>query len=160
MSNSPHEPERAEIGFYVGLYHDVAEIWTGDMPSPLKDAIPDLRKITEELEVKVLEDKVFPCLPSWLVPRFKKYMLEMLPEEEKKYYKFGDNLAAYIEASTQLAVGSIDKYFKDVVINGVISAEKVSDTARKIMKKVRKDAHISIFDVWFYKIKIHFVKQH
>jgi len=157
LNEHPDQPEKAEIGFYIGLYHDIAEIWTGDMPSPLKDAIPGLRKRTEELEVKVLETHVFPLLPDWFVPKFKSYMLEMLPKEERDYYKFGDNLAAYIEASTQLAAGSNDYYFEGVVIDGIIKAETISNTAQQVMKKVRKDAHISCFKAWKYRLKRHFL---
>jgi len=156
LNEHPDEPERAEIGFYIGLYHDIAEIWTGDMPSPLKDAIPGLRKRTEELEVKVLEENVFPLLPEWFVPKFKSFMLEMLPKNDRDYYKFGDNLAAYIEASTQLAAGSKDYYFEGVVVDGIIKAETVSVTAKKVMKKVRKDAHISWIKEIKYKAKRRF----
>ena len=69
-------------------------------------------------------------------------MLEMLPQEERDFYKFGDNLAAYIEASTQLMIGSKDNYFAWVVADGVINAEKHSKLAKQVMKKVRKDARV------------------
>jgi len=153
LHENPQEPNLAEKGFYVGLYHDIAEIWTGDMPSPLKDAIPGLRERTEELEVEVLESKVFKYLPKWLIPSFKNVMLEMLPKEERNYYKFGDNLAAYIEASTQLAAGSKDYYFVGVVLDGVLKAKTISPVAQEIMKKVRKDAHIAAFWLPIHKAK-------
>jgi len=142
LSEQPYNIKKAEVGFFVGLYHDIAEIWTGDMPSPLKDAIPGLRKRTEELEIEVLETKVFPLLPSWLIPNFKKMMLEMLPKEERELYKFGDNLAAYVEASTQLMIGSNDYYFAWVVADGIIKASEHSKLAKQVMRKVRKDARV------------------
>lgn len=143
LHDNPTNIAQAQKGFFVGLYHDIAEVWTGDMPSPLKDAIPGLRKKTEELEVKMLEEHVFPFVPSPILAQFKGFMLEMLPQEDHDYFKFGDNLAAYVEASTQILVGSKDPYFVDVVADAVIKTYKLSPIARKIMTKVRKDASIS-----------------
>lgn len=149
LNQNPFDMKKAELGFYVGLYHDIAEIWTGDMPSPLKDAVPGLRKRTEELEVETLEENVFPYLPSWFVPMFKGMMLELLPPDDHKYFKFGDNLAACIEASTQLAAGSVDKYFANVVYRGIMTAPK-DRVVRKLMHKVRKDAHISYLSLLYH----------
>ena len=153
LSVKPDDEELAEKGFYVGLYHDVAEIWTGDMPSPLKDAIPGLRKKTEELEVEVLNLKIFPLIPEWLRPKFKNVMLEMLPDFLKKFYKEGDNLAAIVEAATQLAAGSTDCYFKNVVINGYLKTNSSFPVEKEIMKKIRKDARIPYIAILFRMIK-------
>lgn len=147
LHDNPCDISKAVKGFYVGLYHDIAEVWTGDMPSPLKDAIPGLRKKTEELERAMLEEHIFPFIPEWLLPEFKGYMLEFLPEEEHRYYKFGDNLAAYVEAATQIIAGSKDNYFIDVVADAVASTFTLSPIARQIMRKVRKDSKISYFYV-------------
>ncbi len=136
------DQEIAERGFYVGLFHDVAEIWTGDMPSPLKDAIPGLRRKTEELEVEVLNSKVFPLIPEWLRLKFKNVQLEMLPNYLKNFYKKGDSLAAVVEAATQIAAGSTDPYFRNVVIDGYLKKDTSFSVERDVLKEIRKEAKI------------------
>src|SRR5699024_6542242 len=36
--------------FHMGIFHDLAEVWTSDVPSPIKDRIPGFRPATEEYE--------------------------------------------------------------------------------------------------------------
>lgn len=153
LNDTPNDVEKASKGFFVGIYHDLAEIWTGDMPSPLKDAISGLRKRTEELEVEVLEENVFPNLPQWFVPQFKTIMLELLPETEHKYYKIGDDLAAAIEASTQLAVGSSDKYFSNAFLRTLIVTSSHSKTLKQVFTILRKNIHLSNLKVLHFKLK-------
>lgn len=140
LNQDPKKYVFAEQSFYVGLYHDVAEYWTGDIPTPLKDGIPGLRKKTEKLEVIVLKKHVFPLLPSWFVKTFKTWMLEMLSQEQKDIFKTGDELAAIIEAATQIASGSGDTYFSEVVAKYTKATS--SPVMTDIFIKLRKDAKI------------------
>lgn len=153
LNDNPKKLKRAEKGFCVGLFHDLAENWTGDIPSPMKNAIPGLKEKTQELERKTLENYVFPLIPEWLLPKFKGVMLEMLPSKKlRDFYKIADDFATTLEAGTQLMVGSNDKYFSNVVISAFL--EKTPLTIRnKALNQIRKDASISYLDVMLYKMK-------
>ncbi len=140
LNQDPKKYSLAEQGFYIGLYHDVAEYWTGDIPTPLKDGIPGLRKKTEKLEVMVLKKYVFSLLPPWFIKTFKTWMLEMVPCEQKNFFKTGDELAAIIEAATQIASGSGDMYFSEVVDK--YTKNPSLPVLNAIFKKLRKDAKI------------------
>ncbi len=60
-------PERAA---FLGLYHDMPEIITGDMPTPVKYHSKDMREAFAEVENMASEK-----------------LLSMLPEDLKEYYK-------------------------------------------------------------------------
>ncbi len=60
-------PEKAAL---IGLYHDAAEIITGDMPTPVKYYDEDIRQAYKKVEIAA-----------------SKSLLEMLPDYMRKYYK-------------------------------------------------------------------------
>ena len=43
----PEDEKIATEMFLMGIYHDIAETWTTDVPSPIKDRVAGLRKGTE-----------------------------------------------------------------------------------------------------------------
>ena len=141
LSENEKDTTLAEQGFYVGLYHDVAELWTGDIPTPVKDGVPGLRKKTEELEVKMLKEKVFPYLPDWMTATFESWCLEMIPEEKKDIFKIGDELDAIIEATSQVLCGSGDVYFPNVVEK--CTKNPASPVMQGIFEKLRNDAKLN-----------------
>lgn len=60
-------PERAA---FLGLYHDMTEIITGDMPTPVKYYSDDMREAFKEVEDKA-----------------GRHLLSMLPDDMVKYYE-------------------------------------------------------------------------
>ena len=60
-------PERAA---FLGLYHDMTEIITGDMPTPVKYYSEDMRSSFKEVEDKA-----------------GRHLLSMLPDDMAKYYE-------------------------------------------------------------------------
>lgn len=52
--------------FYGGLFHDLPEVLTRDIVSPVKRSVEGLDDIIKEIENDALEQKIFPLLPkSW-----------------------------------------------------------------------------------------------
>ncbi|MBO5936270.1 MAG: 5'-deoxynucleotidase [Clostridia bacterium] len=60
----------AERAAFLGLYHDMTEIITGDMPTPVKYHSEDMREAFQEVEDKA-----------------GRKLLAMLPEDMSKYYE-------------------------------------------------------------------------
>jgi len=102
--------------FFMGIFHDIAETWTKDIPSPIKDRIPGFREATEKFELEMLELKFYRVIPDFLAESIKKVMLEE-PENEqyKKSLKGADYLSADSECWRQYVAGSKDKYFAKAV---------------------------------------------
>lgn len=101
--------------FFIGAFHDVPEVFTGDIPSPVKDAIPGLRKATEEWENLEMKEKVYSKFPSYMADAIRRIMLEDKSNIKiKEIIKLADYFAASNEAYQEWR--QIDlAYFKNVI---------------------------------------------
>lgn len=128
LEQEPNNEKLATDRFFMGIYHDLAEVWTTDIPSPIKDAIPGLREATEKYERKMLENNLYAVVPEFLAKRLKEIMFEE-PENVKKHkavIKGGDYLSADSECWRQYVLGTRDPYFKEAIekrVPGIESGE-------------------------------------
>lgn len=92
----------------LGMYHDVTEIITGDMPTPIKYYSPYIRNAYKEVE-HVAEEQMLSGLPINIRSRYKGVMLET-EEEEKlwEYVKAADKISAYIKCIEEKKTGNVD----------------------------------------------------
>lgn len=110
------DEEIATKCFFTGAYHDVPETFTGDMPSPVKDAIPGLRKATEHFELEMVSEHIYANLSEYMQEEMHSVMLEEKGQEEyKALIKKADYLSADFECLRNIIAGSRDVYFKYVV---------------------------------------------
>lgn len=113
--------------FFMGIFHDVAETWTSDIPSPIKDRIPNFRAATEEYELQMLQKELYDKVPDFLALKFKQVMFEDESNKEyKKLLKGADYLSADSECWRQYKAGSNDEYFLKAIYrrkNGIESGK-------------------------------------
>ncbi|HOL16638.1 MAG TPA: HD domain-containing protein [Bacillota bacterium] len=58
--------KRIYNNFFGGLFHDLPEVLTRDIVSPVKRSVEGLEQIIQEIERRQLEERIFPLLPlSW-----------------------------------------------------------------------------------------------
>ena len=109
--------ELATQRFFMGIWHDVAEAWTTDIPSPIKDCITGLRNATEVYEQKTLEEKIYSKVPEFLVSKLRDVMFEdeQNIDKHKALIKGADYLSADSECWRQYVLGSRDIYFKEAI---------------------------------------------
>ncbi len=90
----------------AGLYHDVSEILTGDLPTPVKYNNPQIRtayKDVEKMAVERLLETAHPAIKEDLHP----YMTqENLTDTEKKLLKAADKLCALTKCIEELQSGN------------------------------------------------------
>ncbi len=87
----------AEKAALIGLYHDAAEIITGDLPTPVKYGSDSLRKAYHAVE-NVAEEQLLRKLPVDLQPVYRELFCGS--EEEtylRRLVKAADKLSAYIK---------------------------------------------------------------
>ena len=92
----------------LGMYHDVTEIITGDMPTPVKYYNPVIRNAYKEVE-KVAGKQMLSGLSSEIRDRYESVLTETEEEKELwKYVKAADKIAAYIKCLEERKTGNMD----------------------------------------------------
>ena len=102
--------------FFMGIFHDVPEAFTRDIPSPIKDKIPGFRELTEKYELQMMERNVYPFISEDAANALKGVMFE---DEQnlkfKKLMKGADYMSAVSEIWRQLKAGTRDDSFFDAL---------------------------------------------
>lgn len=97
-----------EKAVMIALYHDVPEILTGDMPTPVKYVSPGLRDAYKQVE-KSAAASILGLLPDDLRPQ---YAAVFSPSEEfaaeKRLVKAADKLSALIKCEEELRQGNAE----------------------------------------------------
>lgn len=92
----------------LGMFHDVTEIITGDMPTPVKYYSPVIRNAYKEVEA-VAKEQLLTGLPDELKNIYAPLLLETKEEEELwKYVKAADKLSALIKCVEEGQMGNKD----------------------------------------------------
>ena len=108
----------------LAMYHDLTEVITGDMPTPIKYGHPQMKCIYNEIDAEATDE-----LLSKLPEEFKEDFDSILnrKEEEKELWKIvksADNLSAFIKCLVEKSRGNkdFDKVFDRV--KGVLLADE------------------------------------
>ena len=98
----------AEKAVMIALYHDVPEILTGDMPTPVKYVNPALHDAYKQVE-KSATATILDLLPDDLRPQYEQLFS---PDEkymaEKRIVKAADKLSALIKCEEELRQGNAE----------------------------------------------------
>ena len=88
------------------LYHDISEILTGDMPTPVKYNDETLKKAYKDMEAKAT-DKMIETIPAELQSHIAPYVKgDVLSEREHKILKAADKFSALIKCMEELKSGN------------------------------------------------------
>ena len=89
-----------------GLYHDISEILTGDMPTPVKYNDDVLKKAYKDMESKAVNkmvDTIDPDIKNHIAPFVK---ADVLSDREKMILKAADKLSALIKCMEEVSCGN------------------------------------------------------
>ena len=89
----------------AAMYHDVSEIFTGDMPTPIKYFHPTLRELYGQVE-RLAQEKMLRTLPAELQKAYEPYLLGELDEVETKLLKAADTMAAFMKCAIEKKAGN------------------------------------------------------
>ena len=105
----------------LGMYHDVTEIITGDMPTPIKYYNPLIRDAYKEVE-QVAEEQMLSGISPDIRERYRGVLLETEEEAELwKYVKAADKISAYIKCIEEKKTGNRDFEDAEVTIYNAIN---------------------------------------
>jgi 5'-deoxynucleotidase len=90
----------------LAMYHDVSEVLTGDLPTPIKYYNPQISYEYKKIE-KTAQQKLVEMLPTELQETFRTILDDdYYSEEEKSIVKQADALCAYLKTLEELSAGN------------------------------------------------------
>ena len=90
----------------LAMYHDTSEIFTGDLPTPIKYFNPQITQAYKQIE-NAAERHLLSLLPEELQSQFAPYLdTQYFSEQEQHIVKQADLLCAYIKAQFELENGN------------------------------------------------------
>lgn len=99
----PADPEKCAT---AALFHDVSEILTGDLPTPIKYYSASIREAYHQVE-EVSCQKLLSMAPPELRESLRPYVLES-DAEIRSIVKAADKLSAYIKCIEELKAGNLE----------------------------------------------------
>ena len=90
---------------YLALYHEVGEVITGDLPTPIKYFNPEIKTAYKDLENKACE-RILGMLPEKLKPQYHEYIMPDTSSREYKLVKYADRLSAYLKCVEEVKAGN------------------------------------------------------
>ncbi len=125
--------------YFAGLFHDLPEVLTRDIISPVKSSVAGLDDLIKEIENRQLAEKLFPLLPGGWHREIKYYVEDEFANKvmvdgkivkvasgeigtsynedrfspvDGELIKACDHLAAYIEATLSMAYGITSRHWR------------------------------------------------
>lgn len=90
----------------TALYHDVSEVITGDMPTPIKYHSKSMQNAFKEVELQA-EKELVDLLPDDIRETFEKLIVSKnIPEDVQRLIKGADTIAAYLKCQAELKAGN------------------------------------------------------
>lgn len=91
----------------LALYHDVSEVITGDLPTPVKYKSPEIQGAYRDLEEHARE-KLLGMLPEDMQPAFRTYITPDETTYEWRLVKAADRISAYLKCVEEEKMGNRD----------------------------------------------------
>lgn len=89
-----------------GMYHEVSEVFTGDLPTPVKYFNPQIKTVYHEIE-GMAQQKLFQLLPEQLKSGYSHILIRREEDAELwRIVKAADKLSAYLKCVEELKVGN------------------------------------------------------
>lgn len=115
------DPKQKYIDYYTGLFHDLPEVLTKDVITPVKTSISGLRGSLEDYEHELILSNIMPLVPEkW---REELGMMILEPFENISDPRFGtrrgadlkacDRMSAFMEAHISTCYGTSSKALRD-----------------------------------------------
>ena len=89
----------------LALYHESAEVLTGDLPTPIKYYNPAIRRAYKDIE-SVANEKLLTMLPQELVEEYRPLVCADESAYEYRLVKAADKLSAYIKCIEEIRSGN------------------------------------------------------
>jgi 5'-deoxynucleotidase len=89
----------------LAQYHEVGEVITGDLPTPIKYFNPEIKSAYKDLEKNACE-KILNMLPEDLREEYNQYIIPNTDTQEYLIVKYADRLCAYLKCVEEIKAGN------------------------------------------------------
>ena len=89
----------------AALFHDASEIFTGDLPTPVKYFDPDIMSAYRRVE-SLASVKLLASLPAEMRPAYEQALSPVAGDRSLPLVKAADKLAAYIKCLEEMKAGN------------------------------------------------------
>ncbi len=112
------------------LYHDLSEIYTGDLPTPVKYFNESIRDSYKQIEKDAVL-KALSKLPQELCPDYKEILeFEQTDEKTKKLVKCADKLCAYFKCTEECTNGNTE--FRQALVSTKEQIERLCESCPEL----------------------------
>ncbi len=91
----------------MAQYHEVGEVITGDLPTPIKYFNPEIKSAYKDLEKNACQ-KILAMLPDELKGEYAEYVLPDTECYEYKIVKYADRISAYLKCVEEIKSGNAE----------------------------------------------------
>lgn len=103
LNDDQVNPEQVAV---LGLYHDVSEVITGDMPTPIKYHSATITQAYKAIEAEAERD-LLNTLPKDLQPHYAPLLCQHLNDNiEHQLVKYADMISAYLKCDSEIRAGN------------------------------------------------------
>lgn len=90
----------------LGMYHEVAEIFTGDLPTPVKYFNPQIKEVYQGIE-DMAQKRLFAALPAELKAYYRDLLIRRDEDAELwQLVKAADKISAYVKCLEEMKAGN------------------------------------------------------
>ena len=89
----------------LALYHEAAEVITGDLPTPIKYYNPEIREAFKEIE-NIASEKLISMLPEELHSDYRDIVIQPEDTYEHTLVKAADKISAYVKCIEEMRSGN------------------------------------------------------
>ena len=114
----------AEKAVLYALYHEVSEVMTGDLPTPVKYFNQGIHGEYEKLE-QLAVGKIADTLPGELRGEIAPYLSPDKASEEYRFVKAADKLSAYLKCLEELRSGNKEFVQAEKIIRASLHERKM-----------------------------------
>jgi 5'-deoxynucleotidase len=105
----------------LAMYHDVGEVLTGDLPTPVKYKNAEIKRAYKTIEA-MANEQLAGMLPGDLQPAYAPYLMPDKESYEWKLVKAADRICAYIKCVEEKKAGNLEFIQAQAAIKTSISA--------------------------------------
>lgn len=108
---------------FLAQYHEVGEVITGDLPTPIKYFNPEIKSAYKDLEKNACE-RLLNMLPPIMQEEYEQYIIPDEQSEEYRLVKCADRLSAYLKCVEEIKAGNSEfKKAKKSILNELKNAK-------------------------------------